>query len=128
MARKILLVVCAVFLLANVSGCVLLVAGAAGGAGTAVWLSGKLSQLFEAGYDRSIAATLSVLKEMKVEVTKETKKKNITQIRGKYSDGRELWVDIRRITAATTRIEVRVGVSSDKVIATEVLKRITNKI
>ncbi|HAH20813.1 MAG: hypothetical protein A2Y00_02965 [Omnitrophica WOR_2 bacterium GWF2_43_52] len=128
MVKKILFVVFAGFLLASASGCVLLVAGAAGGAGTAVWLSGKLSQVFEAKYDRSVAATLSVLKEMKAEVAKETKKKNVTQIRGSYNDGRQLWIDIRKITEKTTRIEVRVGVQSDRVAATEVLKRITDKI
>ncbi len=43
----------------------------------------------------------------------------------KYSDGKTIWVDIRRITEASSKIEVRVGaVSGDKAAADRILKRI----
>ncbi|MCX5703525.1 MAG: DUF3568 family protein [Candidatus Omnitrophica bacterium] len=44
MAKKILVFIFTSLLLINIYGCLALLAGAAGGAGTAVWLSEKLSQ------------------------------------------------------------------------------------
>ena len=55
------------FLLLNICGCFLLVAGAVGGAGTAVWLSGKLTQQFNAPYDRTVNATRKALRSFNFE-------------------------------------------------------------
>lgn len=98
MIRRITLLILTVFLLANVYGCFLLLAGAAGGAGTAVWLSGKLVQEVNYPFERSISATRSAFNSLKLEITKETIEKNVVQLMGKYSDGKTVWVDIRRIT------------------------------
>ena len=51
--------------LINASGCVAIVAGAAGGAGTSAWLSGKLTQEVNATFDRSVDAAKSTLKSLK---------------------------------------------------------------
>jgi len=119
------LFVFSVFLLLNMYGCFLLLAGAVGGTGTAVWLSGKLTQQFNASYDRTVNATRSVLRSLDLEITKETKEANVTTFRSHYTDGKEIWIDVRRITDASTGVEVRVGgVSSDKAAAEKLLKRI----
>lgn len=44
MFKKVVTLIFSVLLLLNICGCVALLAGAAAGAGTAAWLSGKLSQ------------------------------------------------------------------------------------
>jgi len=107
------------------SGCVALLAGAAGGAGTALWLSGKLSQEVNVPFDRTIKATKSALKSLKMGINKETVEENIAQIMSKYSDGRTVWIDIRRITQVSSQVEVRVGaVSQDKEAADKILKKI----
>ena len=112
-------------LMLNLCGCFALFAGVAGGAGTAVWLSGKLTQEFHASYQATIDATKSALKSLNLPVVKETHDENITQIKGSYSDGREIWIDIHRVTDHSTKVEVRVGgVSSDKEAASIVLKKI----
>lgn len=126
MIRRIAFLILSVFLLANVCGCFLLLAGAAGGAGTAVWLSGKLVQEVNYPFERSVSATRSALNSLKLEITKETIEKNVAQLMGKYSDGKTVWVDIRKITELSSKIEVRVGaVSGDKAAAEKILKRIT---
>lgn len=125
MKKRIALLIAAAVFLANIYGCVALLAGAAGGAGTAVWLGGKLSQEVNTPFERTVKATKLALQSLKLEITKETTGQNIAQIMSKYSDGKTIWVDIRRITEASSKIEVRVGaVSGDKAAADRILKRI----
>lgn len=122
--KKIATFFIAVIFLMNLYGCFALFAGAAAGAGTAGWLSGKLSQAVQAPYERAINATKSALKSLKLEVTKETRTENVTQIRSKYTDAREVWIDIRRVSDTSSKVEVRVGVAGDKEASDVILKRI----
>ncbi len=124
MLKKFATVIVAVFLLANIYGCVALLAGAAGGGGTAFWLGGKLSQELNASSDRTFKATKSALKAMRLEITKETIKEDVIQVMGNYTDGRTIWIDIRPHTETSSQIELRVGAKGDK----EAAKKILNKI
>ncbi|MFA6217740.1 MAG: DUF3568 family protein [Candidatus Omnitrophota bacterium] len=123
--KRLVGVVCAILILVNVYGCVALLAGAAGGAGTAAWLSEKLSQEVNAPFDKAIKASLLALQSMNFEVTKETKQENIAQLLSKYSDGKTIWIDIRRISDTTSQIDVRVGaVKGDKEASSKILTAI----
>ena len=125
MTRKIALFIIFVFLLFNIYGCFVLFAGAAAGTGTAAWLSGKLTQEFHAPYERTINAAKAALDSLRLKITKESKEENVAQLRSEYTDGKEIWIDIRKITQDSTKVEVRVGaISPDKQAADKILKRI----
>lgn len=125
MVKKIGLLIFSGILMLNLCGCFLFVAGVAGGAGTAVWLSGKLAQEFHASYHATKDATKSALQSLNLPIVKETAEEEMTQIKSSYTDGREMWIDIHRVTDESTKVEVRVGgVSSDKEAASIVLKKI----
>jgi len=125
MLKKIMFFVLAGFLLVNMYGCIAILAGTAGGAGTATWLSGKSTQEFNASYERTINAAKKTLLSFKLDLVKETRQDDISQLKSKYTDGREIWIDVRKITDKTTKVEVRVGaVNPDKEAATKILKRI----
>jgi hypothetical protein len=125
MFKKIACFIFSGWLLLNISGCFVLLAGAAAGTGTAAWLSGKLSQEFHAPYERAITASETALKSLKLPVNKISKEQNVTQLRSEYSDGKDIWIDIRKITVDSTKVDVRVGaVSPDKEAADKILKRI----
>ena len=124
MLRKLGLFILVAFLLANVYGCFLLLAGAAGGAGTAGWLSGKLVEEVDVSFDRAIKAANSGLKSLRLEITKKTQKNDIAQIMGKYTDGKTIWVDVHRISRKRSRIEVRVGAIPDKEASRKIMDRI----
>lgn len=124
MVKKILVFFCLTFFMANLYGCFLLLAGAAGGVGTASWLSGKLVQEVNAPFDSSLKATRSALKSLKLDIVKETVAGDVAQVRSNYTDGRNLWVDIHRVTRNASRLEVRVGALSDRQAAQKVLDRI----
>lgn len=113
-----------VIVLAAVSGCAVILAGAAGGAGTAVWLSGKLTLEAKASFDKSIKASRSGLKALDMPIEKETVTKSVAQIIAKHNDGRKVWVDIHKITNTSSRIEVRVGATGDKAAAQKVMDKI----
>lgn len=109
----------------NICGCVALLAGAAGGAGTAAWLSGKLTQEFHSPYERTISAAKTALNSLNLAIEKETHEDTVTQLKSKYSDGREVWIDIRKISEDSSKVEVRVGaIGSNKDAASKILKRI----
>ena len=125
MFKKITVFVFSGLLLLNMYGCIALLAGATGGAGTAVWLSGKLSQEFSSSYGMATDAAKTALRSLKLEITKETKEENITQLKSVYINGKEIWIDIRKITNNSTRIDIRVGgIKPDMVAADKILKTI----
>jgi len=125
MLKKVIVLVFSGILLVSITGCFAIFAGAAAGAGTSVWLSGKLAQEFPASYERTINSTEDTLKSLNLPIIKEAKETDITQIRSKYTDGKDIWIDIRRITNNSTKVEVRVGaVKPDKATSDKILKRI----
>ncbi len=125
MFKKLLFFVFSGVLLLNICGCFLIIAGTAGGSGTAIWLSGKLSQDVNASYDRAVTATANALKSLKLTINKESREAEITQFRSKYTDGKEIWIDVRKVTETVSKVEVRVGaVQPNK----EAAEKIINKI
>lgn len=124
MLRKIGLFAVSVFALVNIYGCVALLAGAAGGAGTAAWLSNKLVQETNVSFERAIKASKAALKSMKLEVTKETVQDDVAQIKSSYLDGKTIWIDIHKTSSSTSRIEVRVGITGDEAAARKVMDNI----
>jgi hypothetical protein len=62
---------------------------------------------------------------MSLEITKESREAQVTQVRSKYTDGKEIWIDIRKVSDNSTKVEVRVGaVSPDKEASDKILKSI----
>ena len=123
MLKNICLFILGLSFLSVISGCIPLLAGAAGGAGTAVWLSGKLTQEFPKTYDQTVNAAKEGLEDMNLDIDKETNDLTVTQLRSTYTDGKEVWVDIHKVTEESSRVDVRVGMS-DKVAATKILQSI----
>jgi len=133
MLKKLGVFIFSVILLVNICGCVALIAGGvAGGAGTAVWLSGKLVQTVNAPLDQVTKAAKDSLEFNNLGiVTKETiaAGHTVVQIRSKETSGEKIRIDIHKITETRSRIEVRVGtLVSDKEAADRILKDITGRL
>lgn len=122
--KNLTIFIISIMLLVNLYGCIPLLAGAAGGAGTAAWLSGKLTQQVNASFDKTLSAVRSGLEVLKLKITKETIKDDVAQVMSNYTDGRTIWIDIRRISDLTSQIAVRVGAKPDKQAARKVLDSI----
>lgn len=124
MLRKIVTILCAGFILINCCGCLALIFGAAIGIGTAVWLEGKISQEVRADMDQCVIAAERAMDSLKYEITKKTVKADVAQIMGNYPDNRIIWIDIHRIDAKTSKLEVRVGATGEKEPEREIFNRI----
>ncbi|MBF0532052.1 MAG: DUF3568 family protein [Candidatus Omnitrophica bacterium] len=110
------------------SGCIALVAGAVGGAGTAVWLSNKIVQEVNQPMHKVALQAQETLKSLKLVITKETVKDNLTQIKSDYYDGKPVWIDIRKIDEKRSRIEIRVGIKGDEVAARKIMDDILKRL
>ncbi len=128
MFKKTIALLVSGLLLISMSGCVAILAGAAGGVGTATWLSGKLSREVNASFERTLEATKSALKSLRLGVRKETKKEDVAQVMSNYTDGRTIWIDIHKVSESISRVEIRVGAAGDKEVARKILNRIIAKI
>jgi len=124
MAKKVSVFILSIFLLINVCGCVAVLAGAAAGGGTAIWLTGKLTKEVSEPFEKSLAAAKQALKSMGLRIEKETITDSVAQIRSKYTDGRGIWVDIHPLTQGSSRIEVRVGAAGDKEVSRKIMDKI----
>ena len=116
--RFLVFIFLAVFCI-SATGCFLLLAGAAGGAGTATWLSGKLVEEVNASREKTVSASERALGALKYPVTKKTVDETVT-----HSDGRTIWVDVHKILPKASRIEIRVGMTSDKAAARKLMTQI----
>ncbi|MFH1503983.1 MAG: DUF3568 family protein [Candidatus Omnitrophota bacterium] len=124
MLKKLVIFVILLGFVPCICGCFVFLAGAAGGAGTAAWLSNKLTQEVNASFDKSVEATKSALKSLRLKIEKETKKDNVAQIMSNYTDGKTIWIDIHNLTLKTSRIEVRVGIAGDEEAARKIMDKI----
>lgn len=126
--KKIIVFLFSGLLLLNVAGCFALIAGGAAG-GTAYWLSGKLSQTMNASFDKTVSGTRSALASMKLPVESEVVKKDVAQFKSKWTDGAEIWIDIKPVASTATQVDIRVGATErNKVAASDIMKRIEQRI
>jgi len=123
--RKVFVFLLSVLFLVNVYGCAALVVGAVGGIGTAVWLSGKISQNLDYPRDKVADAARSALKTLNLHIEKDTRAEDITQIMSRYTDGNSIWIDIRPISMDRSTIEIRVG-TGNKEASRKLLEAIKN--
>lgn len=127
MAKRIALFVVSVFLLTNLYGCVALLAGAAAGGGTALWLSGKLTDEVSASFSRTISATEKAMGSLCSGKLNKVSRDNVVQFRGEDSSGRNINVDVFRVSDKTTKLEIRVSVD-EKDAAQRVLDEIKRRL
>ncbi len=110
----------------SLNGCIFLAAGAAG-AGTAKWLSEKVTQEVSVPRDKVVSAAKDALKSMKITPYKESKSTEVTQILAKNTDGKQIWVDIHPIDANNTRVDVRVGYLNGEADSRKILEEIVKR-
>jgi len=128
MFRKIAVCIVSVLLVVTLTGCATVLVAGAGGAGTAYWLSGKMSETVNKPYAKTIKASRKALKSLKMPITEDTEKADVTQLMSTYKDGSKTWIDIRPVTEKTTKIDVRVGMRGDKEGSEKILKAIKRRL
>ncbi len=110
-----------VFVSAMVSGCVAVVAaGAAGGAGTYVWASGKLTFTTSSTITECHDATIAAFQDLGIKLVSDSTDKLSGRIRGTTTAGESVAIDLEPQGARVTSIDIRVGFWGSKGQSTKV--------
>jgi len=127
MFKKLSAILISLFLLVNIYGCFALFAGGVvAGAGTAVWLSGKLIQQVDYPIDKTARTVREALSSSGFPLTyKEDLSKGFVQIRSYDKTKEKIWIDIFRTSGLSSQVQVRVGTFvSNKESAEKILRLI----
>jgi len=117
MYKKLLSFIFAVFLIINISGCLVAM----------IWMSEnlKVKQTLNVSYSQAIDIVKGSMIEQGIKFHEATIEKNISRINAEYHDGKSVHIFIHEISSLQCTIAVRVGTSeTEKKIAEEILKNI----
>jgi hypothetical protein len=110
------------------AGCVALVAGAAVGAGTVVYIKGNLEETINASVNKTHFAALAALKEMGMPIWKDNHDQMSANMKSRFADGKHVWVDIEAITDSSCKLQIRVGTFGDEYRSRQILEAIHRNI
>jgi hypothetical protein len=96
------------------AGCIPLMVGAAAGVGGYAWVKGALVKDFDVPALELHKATISALKDLKVDITEDKSDRLSALVNGKFADGNKIVINIEAMTERTSRIKIRVGIIGDK--------------
>lgn len=100
--------------LLGASGCVAILAGAAGAAGGIVYLKGQLESYESQPFDQVVAAIRATATSANFGDISMTLADDEFSLRGKDADGTLVWIRAERKNAGTTRVQIRSGVMGDE--------------
>ncbi len=120
--------VLAIFMLVSSSGCAALLVGAAAGAGSVVYLKGALQKNLDKPVERVHKAALKGLKSIQVVVTDEKLEVHKSVIKGKFSDGASVTIEVDALTERASQITIRVGLIGDQTKAEMVLNAVERRL
>ncbi|WP_319416636.1 DUF3568 domain-containing protein [Marispirochaeta aestuarii] len=101
-------------IIATTAGCVLL-AGGAVGAGTYAYVSGNLKTTYDASLQQTWNATLKALQSLDLKTDEEEFDAFTGVLKGNMADGREFYINLKKVTAETTEVAIRIGMGDQKV-------------
>lgn len=105
------------------NGCVAIVAGAAAGGGTAVYVKGQLKDTLDGTVQEVHRAARRALEETGLHIREDLVDEYSGSLEGEYADGTNAWVKTESVSARTTRITIRAGYMGDQKMAADILER-----
>lgn len=107
------------------TGCVALALGAAATAGAsgAVYAKGQLKETLDGTVSEVHRAASAAVTEIGVELTVDQQDEFTGKVQGEMAGGTNVWVTSERVTAATTRVTIRVGYIGDQAKSADILER-----
>jgi hypothetical protein len=110
------------------TGCLLLVAGAAAGAGTYAYVDGELKASQPESLDKTFAAAQGAVKDLEFSVTKTEKDAVSAHLTAKTAQDKTVDISLKRISDNTTEIRIRVGTFGDKSLSDLILEKIRSRL
>jgi hypothetical protein len=127
MAGVILVLICMSLML---QGCLLLAAGAGVGAGaaTVAYVKGELKTTYAASLNRTWDATLSALKDLRIDVYSSKKDATEGSIEATKADGTKVKIVLEPAGPDTTSVRIRVGTFGDEESSRVINRQIASKL
>jgi len=120
---KSCLVSAGVALLASLSGCVAVVAGAAG-AGTVAWVQGRLDAALDANFDKAEKAANQAIEQLQFIKIGEKKDALAAVFTVRTALDKKVDIKILRVGDASSQAQIRVGLFGDEALSLTILEKI----
>jgi hypothetical protein len=122
-ALKFRLMLAAALLAASLTGCVAVVAGAAG-AGTVAWVRGELEATLDANYEKAATAANLAIKQLQFAEISEKKDALTAILIARTAADKKVEIKVIKIGDQTAKVQIRVGVFGDEALALTILDKI----
>ncbi len=117
------LVLAAAVLSAAATGCVAVVAGAAG-AGTVAWVQGRLDATLNADYEKTVIAANLAIKDLQFAKISEKKDALEAILVARTAGDRKVAIKVLKATDQSAKVQIRVGVFGDEALSLTILDKI----
>jgi hypothetical protein len=105
------------------TGCVAVVAGAAG-AGAVAWVSGELNATLDASFERTEDATNKAIVQLQFAKISERFDALTDNFVVRTADDKKITIKVTKLTASSSKVQIRVGVFGDEPVSLTVLEKI----
>lgn len=118
--RRMLELLLVPLLLLSCSGCFALAVGGAAGAAGAVYVLGRLTD--EVNHDVPVVhrAAERAMKDLGLQLSENKADKLSAHMESEFSDGTNVWIDMKSLAGQRTKLVIRVGVTGDEVRARQI--------
>lgn len=110
------------------SGCVALVAGAAGGTTGAAYVMGKLQDEINHPVPAVHQATVAALKALDLPLSENRADQMTARVESEFSDGKHVTIDLESFANARTQVTIRVGLIGDEARSLRILDAIKKQL
>jgi hypothetical protein len=122
-ALKFRLMLAAALLAASLTGCVAVVAGAAG-AGTVAWVRGELEARLDASYEKAATAANLAIKQLQFAKISEKKDALTAILIARTAEDRKVEIKVLKVGDQSAKVQIRVGVFGDEALSLTILDKI----
>ena len=122
-ALKFRLMLAAALLAASLTGCVAVVAGAAG-AGTVAWVRGELEATLDANYEKAATAANLAIEQLQFAKISEKKDALTAILMARTAEDKMVEIKVIKIGDQSAKVQIRVGVFGDEALSLTILDKI----
>lgn len=105
------------------SGCVAIVAGAAG-AGTVAWVRGELQATLDSNYESTVRAANRAIEQLQFAKVNDKTDALTATITARTADDKKIQVKVTKVSDQATKVAIRVGTFGDQSVSQAILDKI----
>ncbi|MDD2763808.1 MAG: DUF3568 family protein [Opitutaceae bacterium] len=118
-----LVLAAAVLALTSLTGCVAVVAGAAG-AGTVAWVRGELNATLDTNFEKAANAADLAIKQLQFAKVSEKKDSLSATIIARTAQDKKVVVKVTKVSDQAAKVQIRVGYFGDETVSLAILDKI----